>query len=246
MSNEAPRCQHIKTNGTRCGSPALKENQFCYYHQQCLPVTFNYRGMYHDFTPSEFHLPAFEDLHSIQFTLRQVTELILRHKIKDKEASLLLYALQIASSNLKRIMREEPKPEEIVSDAKIEHVVETPEKAAAFSELQHEEIDRIYSCAESPQEQQVDPEEYTDSSIGPSCRFIARTSQCTGLLFACICQRLIGHMMLRSVANEMKMSKHRSAKGARWAAIRCSMQRRSRVPHSCRPWWWMIRLSIAS
>ena len=34
QSNEAPRCQHIKTNGTQCGSPALKDNQFCYYHQQ--------------------------------------------------------------------------------------------------------------------------------------------------------------------------------------------------------------------
>ena len=161
MSNEAPRCQHIKTNGTQCGSPALKENQFCYYHQQCRPVTFNYRGMYHDFTPSEFHLPAFEDLHSVQFTLRQVTELILRHKIKDKEASLLLYALQIASSNLKRILREEPKPEEIVSDAKIEHAVESPEEAKAFFDRQSDEIDRIYGCAEDQQDQPVDPEEST-------------------------------------------------------------------------------------
>jgi hypothetical protein len=157
MSNEAPRCQHIKTNGTQCGSPALKDNEFCYYHQQCRPVTFNYRGMYRDYKPAEFHLPPFEDLHSVQFTLQQVTELILRHKINEKEAYLLLYALQIASSNLKRLMREEPKPEEIVSDAKVDHAVETPEQAAAFEELQHDEIDRIYGCAESQPEQQGRP-----------------------------------------------------------------------------------------
>lgn len=147
QSNEAPRCQHIKTNGTQCGSLALKDNQFCYYHQQCRTVTFNYRGSYRDYSASEVHLPAFEDVHSIQFTLRQVTELILRHKIDLKEAGLILYALQIASSNLKRLELEEPEPEDVLTDAQIEHPVETPEEAQAFQELQADEIDRIYGCA---------------------------------------------------------------------------------------------------
>ena len=31
---EAPRCQHIKDNGIRCGSPALRGKQFCYHHQR--------------------------------------------------------------------------------------------------------------------------------------------------------------------------------------------------------------------
>lgn len=151
QSNEAPRCQHVKTNGTQCGSPALKDNQFCYYHQQCRTVTFNYRGMYRDYTASEVHLPAFEDVHSIQFTLRQVTELILRHKIDLKEAGLILYALQIASSNLKRLELDEPEPEDVTTDAQIEHPVETPEEAEAFQELQADEIDRIYGCASDPE-----------------------------------------------------------------------------------------------
>jgi len=150
-TNEAPKCQHIKTNGTECGSPALKDNQFCYYHQHCRPATFNYRGMYHDYTASEIHLPVFEDVHAIQFTLRQVTELIMRHKIDAKEAGLLLYALQIASSNLKRLKLDEPQPEQVVIDAAVEHAVETPEEAAHFSELQIQEIERIYSCADDAQ-----------------------------------------------------------------------------------------------
>jgi len=27
------RCQHIKVNGTHCGSPALRRNRFCYFHK---------------------------------------------------------------------------------------------------------------------------------------------------------------------------------------------------------------------
>ena len=26
------RCQHIKVNGTQCGSPSLRECKYCYYH----------------------------------------------------------------------------------------------------------------------------------------------------------------------------------------------------------------------
>jgi hypothetical protein len=143
-SFNAPICQHIKTNGTQCGSPALKDNDLCFFHQQCRTVTFNYRGMYKDYTASEFHLPAFEDVHSVQFTLRQVTELILRHKVNEKEAGLLLYALQIASCNLKRQEREEPNPEDITKDAKVAHAAETPEEAQYFDDLQADEIDRLH------------------------------------------------------------------------------------------------------
>ena len=28
------RCQHIKVNGIQCGSPALKDRKFCYFHQR--------------------------------------------------------------------------------------------------------------------------------------------------------------------------------------------------------------------
>jgi hypothetical protein len=106
--------------------------------------------MYKDYTACEFHLPAFEDMHSVQFTLRAVTELILRHKIDLKEAALLLYALQIASCNIGRLGRDEPPAEQVVRDVEIEHVLETPEEAAEFGELQDEEITRIYGDGDEP------------------------------------------------------------------------------------------------
>src|SRR4051812_30694629 len=31
---EAPKCHFIRTNGTQCGSPALKEANLCYYHER--------------------------------------------------------------------------------------------------------------------------------------------------------------------------------------------------------------------
>ena len=34
MANYPDRCQHIKVNGTQCGSPALRRNRFCFFHKR--------------------------------------------------------------------------------------------------------------------------------------------------------------------------------------------------------------------
>ena len=120
----AKRCQHIKVNGTQCGSPALSNQNFCYYHQGCRPKVLTIRANCRDYSSVDFLLPAFEDANSIQFALRRVTELILINQLDYKKSGLLLYALQIASSNLKRIEAESPRPTQVVVDP--ETVSETP------------------------------------------------------------------------------------------------------------------------
>jgi hypothetical protein len=121
----APRCRHIKVNGTQCGSPALRHKNFCFYHQQDrpLPVECYFDGPY---ATGEITLPYFEDAHSIQTVIRQVVQMVLQKRLERKTASLLLYALQIASSNLKRIELEKPQPEQVVTAVEKEAEWQTP------------------------------------------------------------------------------------------------------------------------
>ena len=119
----AARCQHIKVSGTQCGSPALREKSFCFYHQQNRPLTVECYSE-EAFATGEIALPVFEDAHSIQTVIRQVVQMVLQKRIERKTASLLLYALQIASSNLKRMELEKPQPTEVVIDP--EALSETP------------------------------------------------------------------------------------------------------------------------
>jgi hypothetical protein len=111
----AARCRHIKVNGTQCGSPALRSKNFCFYHQKDRPwpVECYSEGEY---ATGEITLPFFEDAHSVQTVIRQVVQMVLQKRIERKTASLLLYALQIASSNLKRMELEKPQPEQVVTD----------------------------------------------------------------------------------------------------------------------------------
>jgi hypothetical protein len=122
----APRCRHIKVNGTQCGSPALRNKNFCFYHQQNRPITVECYYNPEEYATGEIALPAFEDAHSIQTVIRQVMQMVLQKRLERKTASLLLYALQIASSNLKRIELEKPQPEQVVTDLVTESKSETP------------------------------------------------------------------------------------------------------------------------
>ena len=111
----AARCRHIKISGTQCGSPALRSKIFCFYHHKNRPLPV---PCYSDieYATGEIDLPFFEDAHSIQAVIRQVVQMVLQKRLERKTASLLLYALQIASSNLKRMELEKPQPEQVVTD----------------------------------------------------------------------------------------------------------------------------------
>ncbi|HKV82308.1 MAG TPA: hypothetical protein VJP02_29445, partial [Candidatus Sulfotelmatobacter sp.] len=113
--NYPSRCQHLKTNGTQCGSPAQRRNRFCYFHKRYqderirLNVDRRRRGT------ATFFLPVLEDANSIQMSLMQIMRLLLTGQIEHKIASLLLYALQTASTNL-RMTRFDPRVHEVILD----------------------------------------------------------------------------------------------------------------------------------
>src|SRR5882724_668842 len=111
------RCQHLKINGTQCGSPALRRNRFCYFHKRFqderiqLTADRARRGV------ATFELPILEDANSIQIALMQVMRLLVSGQLDHKTASLLLYALQTASTNL-RMTRFAPSTNDVILDVR--------------------------------------------------------------------------------------------------------------------------------
>jgi hypothetical protein len=101
--NSIPRCEHIKINGTQCGSPALRRNHFCYFHKRYRETRIVLNANRARRGRAAIDLPVLEDANSIQVSLMQVMRLILSGQVDPKTAGLLLYGLQTASSNLSRI-----------------------------------------------------------------------------------------------------------------------------------------------
>src|SRR4051812_5056054 len=115
MSGYPNRCQHLKTNGTQCGSPALRRNRFCYFHKRYQDEHIKLNVHRARSAKASFVLPVLEDANSIQMSLMQIMRLLLTGQIEHKTASLLLYALQTASTNL-RMTKFEPTVHEVILD----------------------------------------------------------------------------------------------------------------------------------
>jgi hypothetical protein len=113
MSEYPSRCQHIKVNGVQCGSPALRRNRLCFFHKRFQDERIRLSADRRRNGVATFILPVLEDANSIQMAIMQVMRLILTAQIEPKTASLLLYALQTASCNL-RSTRFEPRIHQVV------------------------------------------------------------------------------------------------------------------------------------
>jgi hypothetical protein len=115
-SPNIPRCQYIKVNGTQCGSPAMRRNRFCFFHKRWHEQRIVLNASRKRQSKAALNLPALEDANAVQVALMQVMRLLLSGQIEHKTASLLLYGLQTASSNLRKVKFEPLMKEEVVID----------------------------------------------------------------------------------------------------------------------------------
>jgi hypothetical protein len=96
MSN-SKTCTHIKVTGVRCGSPALLGEQFCYFHQNA------HRGVRRP-PHSRLHpIALIESEESIQASLMEVINGLIRNTLDVKRAELIIRALGIAVRNARRV-----------------------------------------------------------------------------------------------------------------------------------------------
>ncbi|HZL27178.1 MAG TPA: hypothetical protein VFC39_11685 [Acidobacteriaceae bacterium] len=122
-------CRHIRTNGRRCCSPALRTSAFCYYHghsierhrvlnppADAMPTVIHplnttenrqrepilaecLSGVAPQAAPLVLDFPPLEDRESIQVALSMLISALGQHRLDPKLATTMLYGLQVASSN---------------------------------------------------------------------------------------------------------------------------------------------------
>jgi hypothetical protein len=116
------QCRHIFTDGRRCSSPCLRQEEFCYYHHTTRKPVANPKQRRS--RSSTFHLPLPEDRSAIQSSIGEVLQRIASNDIDPRRAGLLLYGLQIASLNLPKQQNTQrnakPEPVETVEEITID------------------------------------------------------------------------------------------------------------------------------
>lgn len=142
------KCRHIKPNGLRCDSPALKQAHFCYFHSKIHTV-----GAEPNLKYGPMLLPAPEGSAAIMLSIAKINDGLLSGRIDTKRAGLLLYSMQIASQHL-----------ESHDPSDVDQTIETMTIAPNGDELAPEEIvpDEEDNRAEDDEEEDDDAEDGDD------------------------------------------------------------------------------------
>jgi len=91
------RCTHIQITGHRCGSPALKQEYFCYFHTRMI------KGV-QTRVDSQIHPVALiENAEAIQAAIMHMIDAVLKGTIDIKRANVVLKALHIAVRNSRNV-----------------------------------------------------------------------------------------------------------------------------------------------
>ena len=85
-------CGYIKTDGAKCGSPALRGKSHCFYHN---PARASARRAIR--ARFFLELPLLEHPGAVQAAVREISQVLADNKVFFRPAARLLYALQFAT-----------------------------------------------------------------------------------------------------------------------------------------------------
>ena len=100
----ARTCDYVKPNGNLCGSLALRGRDYCHFHVTSVQRQRRAETQRAIAEGPPLELPPLEDISSVQIALMQVMNGLLQRRISDRTGGQLLYALQLARTNLARAM----------------------------------------------------------------------------------------------------------------------------------------------
>jgi len=102
-------CEHIRPSGTGCGSPALRDQKFCYYHAKVrktvprnnLFVFLANPGRKENDPYYAFEFPYLEDAAAVQIGFMQLIHGVAQQRLEQWRARMILSALHGAAANLR-------------------------------------------------------------------------------------------------------------------------------------------------
>jgi hypothetical protein len=88
LAKQAPRCEHVFSDGRCCKAPRVKKGKLCYAHT-----------LMEEKRPLELNLPPLEDANAVMLWLMDTLRGLAEGQISEKTAGLMFYGLQLAMVN---------------------------------------------------------------------------------------------------------------------------------------------------
>jgi hypothetical protein len=96
-------CTHIKEDGAYCGSPALRDNKYCYYHLQQGGRRLRRARALRDNVPYQVEIQSLDNPYAVRTAITEIAQALAAGQLDQAVAGKILYAIQQASSQNKII-----------------------------------------------------------------------------------------------------------------------------------------------
>jgi hypothetical protein len=106
LAKQAPRCEHVFTDGRCCKAPRVRKGKLCYAHT-----------LMEEKRPVELNLPPLEDANAVMLWLMDVLRGLAEGRTTEKTAGIMLYGLQLAMVNARFTTFQETDHKEMVRKA---------------------------------------------------------------------------------------------------------------------------------
>jgi hypothetical protein len=97
-----PTCDHLKADGVLCGSPALRDQKLCYYHQRDHKRQKHVASVMRRADVLGPRLPRMKSLTDVQVALAKVFNALAAKRIPLQRASRILFDLEQAAVTLRK------------------------------------------------------------------------------------------------------------------------------------------------
>ena len=123
-----PTCRHVKADGAYCGSPALRDYKYCYYHLMERGRRLRRARALRENVPYRLDIPSLDNLYAIRNALTEVVQAVGSGQLDPRAAGKMLYGIQQASAINRRIEKMEA--------AQMEELNAAPDRADDHSRVQ--------------------------------------------------------------------------------------------------------------
>ena len=155
-------CDHLKEDGVFCDSPALRGQNFCYFHLNIRARRMQAAQARRRGETCRLHFPVLEDMHAVQASLTLVLDALADDRIDHKRAGLMLYTLQLASTSLMGTPGWKGKREQVASAEPL-RAIEAPDVATQYDLPQGVDLDLPPGAAlEATEQPSAAPEKPTE------------------------------------------------------------------------------------
>src|SRR5664279_4013890 len=96
-------CRHVKEDGAYCGSPALRDHKYCYYHLTQRGRRLRRARALRDNQPYRLEIQSLDNPYAIRNAISEIAQALAAGQLDPSTAGKLLYAVQLAAATNRRI-----------------------------------------------------------------------------------------------------------------------------------------------